>query len=400
MTNLYAALEIGTTRTVLAIGEAKNGERLRVVKHAEIPSTGVRKSQILDITQATTSIRSVLRQIETKTNRKDDTITVGNVFLVISGQHIKADPYQGTAQVSGDRVSADDIDAVVESSRLMAIPRDRELLDIVDQCYELDNLGSIASPKGMSGRILKLNTLQVHADANRIQNARTAADAVHLEINDPLCAATCAADAVLTGNDKRNGALVIDLGGGSTGYAVYTDGYLVTTRVIGVGGDHVTNDIAYAFQTTQAQAEDLKCRESNALVGSDRSAKHRVQLTGSSPLMEARAISRRALDTVVNLRLKELFSIIRNDLEDHDLLHRLNAGVIITGGGAAQRDIDALIHREFGLPVRIGHPTEIDGLEDVEHPESFAAIAGALLYAYRHDDEKASFTKFFKKIFQ
>ncbi len=404
MTHLYAALEIGTTRTVLAIGEAKKGERLKVVKLAQIPSTGVRKSQILDISQATTSIRSVLRKIEEKTSQKDDSITVGNVYLVVSGQHIKVDPYQGTAQVEGDRVSADDIDEVIRSSRIMALPRDREILNIVDQRYELDGLGGIASPKGMSGRVLKLDTLQIHADSNRIKNARTAADHEHLEIRDPLFAATCAADAVLTGNDKRNGALVIDLGGGSTGYAVYTDGYLATANVIGVGGDHVTNDIAYAFQTTQAQAEDLKCRESCAFVGGDRKGQAtnttRVHLTGSSPLMEARAISRRALDTVVNLRLKELCSIIRSDLDSYDLLHRLNAGIVLTGGGAAQRGIDVLLKREFGLPVRMGVPTEVDGLEEIEHPESYAAIAGALLYGYRNDDEQPSLMKFFKGLFQ
>ncbi len=301
-------------------------------------------------------------------------------------------------------MSADDIDEVIRFSRLMTIPRDRELLNIVDQSFELDGLGGIASPRGMSGRVLKLHTLQIHADSNRIKNARTAAERARLEIHDPLFATTCAADAVLTGNDKRNGALVIDLGGGSTGYAVYADGYLVTANVIGVGGDHVTNDIAYAFQTTQAQAEDLKCRESCAFVGGDRkgqgSNSMRVQLTGSSPLMEARAISRRALDTVVNLRLKELCTIIRADLVDNDLLHRLNAGIVLTGGGAAQRGIDVLLQREFGLPVRMGVPTEVDGLADVEHPESFAAIAGALLYASRNDDEEPSILKLFSKIFK
>ena len=399
MSNIYAALEIGTTRTVLAIGEAKSGERLRVTSHAEIPSTGVRKSQILDISQATTSIRSVLREIEKKQGANGDSLDLSNVFLVVNGQHVKADPYQGTAQVSDGRVTEADIEEVRNSSRLMALPRERELLDIVDQSYELDGLASISSPKGMSGRVLKLDTLQIHADANRINNARTAAGGVHLEIREPLFSMTCAADAVLSAHDKRNGALVIDLGGGSTGYAVYADGYLVSANVIGVGGDHVTNDIAYAFQTTQSQAEDLKRLESNAIVGGERGASPRVQLTGSSPLMEARAISRRALDTVVNLRLKELFTIIRNELEDQDLTHKLNAGVVITGGGAAQRGIDALIQREFGLPVRTGYPSEVDGFDQTTEAASFASIAGALLYAHRNYEEKSIFKKILKGLF-
>lgn len=400
MTNIHAALEIGTTRTVLAIGESRNGQRLRVTCHAEIASTGVRKSQILDIAQATASVRSVLRDIEKKQRAHGDTIDIGNVFLVISGDHVKADPYQGTAQVAGSKVGVEDLEEVRQSSRLMSLPRDRELLDIVDQCYGLDAIEGIASPRGMSGRVLKLNTLQVHADTNRINDARTAAGNARLEVRDPLFAATCAAEAVLSGNDKRSGTLVIDFGGGSTGYAVYSDGYLVAANVIGVGGDHITNDIAYAFQTTQGQAEDLKRREACAIVGGERGSSARVQFAGTSALMKARAVSRHALDTVVNLRCKEILSIIRNDLEDQDLLHLLNAGVVITGGGAALRGLDALIVRELGLPVRIGLPTEVDGLEEADAPESFASIAGALLYAHRNYERKPFFSSILKGLFK
>ena len=400
MTNIYAALELGTTRTVLAVGEARTGERLKVTRHAEIPSSGIRKSQILDIKQATLSIKSVLREIEKRQGDAGDSITIGNAFLVVSGQHVKADPYQGTTPVEGTKVSGDDIEEVVRSSRLMALPKDRELLDIVDQVYGLDSLGGIASPKGLSGRILKLNTLQIHADANRINDAKTAASDAHLEIRDPLFATTCAADAVLDDTERRDGVLVIDLGGGSTGYAVYADGYLAAANVIGVGGDHVSNDIAYAFQTTQAQAEALKKTEASAILGPDHGVSLRVQVPGSSPLIESRTISRRALDTVVNLRLKELVSIIRCGLEDRDLMHRLHAGIVLTGGGAAMRGVDALIQRELGLPVRIGKPVNVDGLSDAENPASFAAVAGALMFAHRNYERKPLISSIFKGLFK
>lgn len=394
MTNIYAALEIGTTRTVLAIGEAETGGRLKATCHAEIPSTGVRKSQILDIHQATESIRSVLRETEKNQRAAGSSITLGNAFLVVSGQHIKADPFQGVIQIAGNKVGDEDIAEVAQASRKMTLARDRELLDIVDQAYGLDALGGISAPKGMSGRILKLDTLQIHADQNRIDDARTAAGGAHLEIREPLFAATCAAEAVLNDHERRNGALVLDIGGGSTGYAAYSDGYLMHAGVIGVGGDHVTNDIAHAFQTTQAQAEELKIRNASAsLVGED--GEERVKIPGSSPLMESRTISRRALNTVVNARLRELFAIIRERLEDIDLLHRLRAGAIITGGGAAMRGIGALIERELGMPVRTGFPTNIDGFADENNPESFAAVAGALLYAHRNYEEKSIFHSIF-----
>lgn len=392
--NIYAALEIGTTRTVLAIGEASAGDRLKITCHAEIPSTGIRKSQILDINQATQSIRSVLRETEKKQLAVGNSITIGNAFLVVSGQHVKADPITGTATITGAKVSAEDMNEVSHNTRAMALPRDRELLDFVDRAYGVDDIGGISDPKGMSGSVLKLEAIQIHADANRINDARTAANEAHLEIREPLFAATCVGDAVLSDMEKRNGAIVLDIGGGSTGFAVYSDGYLAYTGVIGVGGDHVTNDIAHAFQTTQAQAEELKIRDASAIIGAN-SGEPRVKIPGSSPLMESRTISRRALDTVVNARLRELFVILREKLEEVDLLHRLHAGAFITGGGAAMRGIDALIQRELGMPVRTGMPINVDGLSDERHPEAFASVAGALLYAHRNYEEKSLFRTIF-----
>ena len=401
MNNIYAALEIGTTRTVLAIGEAETGGRLKVSCHAEIPSTGIRKSQILDITQATQSIRSVLQQIERKQDEAGAKITVGNAFLVVSGQHVKADSFSGLAQVENSRVGDEEINEVRRAAQAMTLPKDREPLDIVEQDYVLDNLGGITTPKGMSGRILRLNTLHIHADANRIQDARTAADAAHLEIREPLFATTCAAEAVLEDHEKKNGALVLDLGGGSTGYAVYSDGYLVSSGVIGVGGDHVTNDIAHAFQTTNAQAEGLKTLEASAILSSETGDSSRVKVElGENTLMDNRTISRRALDTVVNARLMELFTVIRETLEDQDVIHRLHSGVILTGGGARMKDIGRLAQQVLGMNVRIGRPVHVDGLEDADFPPGFATIAGALLYAHRNYEEKSIFDDIFGRIFK
>lgn len=401
MNNIYAALEIGTTRTVLAVGEAETGGRLKVTCHAEIPSTGIRKSQILDINQAAQSIRSVLQQIERKQDEAGSKITVGNAFLAVSGQHIKADPFSGIAQVENSRVGDEEINEVLRAVRAMTLPKDRELLDIIDQDYVLDNLGGISAPKGMAGRVLRLNALHVHADRNRILDARTAAEAAHLEIREPLFATTCAADAVLEDHEKKNGVLVLDLGGGSTGYAVYSDGYPVATGVIGVGGDHITNDIAHAFQTTNAQAEGLKTLEACAIVSREdgESARVKVEL-GENTLMDNRTISRRALNTVVNARLLELFTAIRETLEEQDLIHRLHAGVILTGGGARLRDIDRLAAQVLGTAVRIGRPIHVDGLDGEDFPPAYATIAGALLYAHRNYEEKSLFDGILGRFFK
>ena len=391
MSKIHAALEIGTSRTVLAVGETQAGGRMKILSHAEIPSSGVRKSQIIDISQATQSIRSVLREIEAKQDSTGGNVEIHNALLVVSGQHIHVANAEGNAVVAGGRVGDAEIMEAARRSREMPIPKGRELLDIVDQDYQIDSLVGITSPKGMSGRMLRLNTLQIHASSVRIQDARTAAEGARLEISEPVFAATCTADAVLEEHERRNGVLVLDLGGGSTGYAAYCDGYLAAAGVVGVGGDHVTNDIAYAFQTTNAQAERLKTDEASAVIGQYTTDNARVRLTGSSALMESRAISRRALDTVVNARLKELFTVIRETLEEADLIHRLHAGVVIAGGGAGMRDLESLAELELGLGVRRGRPLQVDGLEDVSDPWAFATISGALLYSQRASGTDKSF---------
>lgn len=399
MTNIYAAIEIGTTRTVLAVGESENGGRLKAI-HAEIPSSGVRKSQIIDIGNARESVRSVLREVEKRGSAGNWSVSIGNAFLVLSGQHVKADRYAGFVQVEGGRVGTDDIRAVNEATREMPLPKDRELLDIVNQDYVLDEMGGIVTPKGMAGRILKLNALHLHADRNRIQDARTACEDAHLEIREPLFATTCAAEAVLEEHERKNGVLVIDFGGGSTGYAVYLDGTLAAAEVIGVGGDHITNDIALAFQATHNQAEELKRTEASAVVGGEDDAAARATLKGTSSLMESRTVSRRALDTVVNVRLKELLGIIREKLDDLDLFNRLHAGVVLVGGGAAMKGLDALVQNSYGLSVRIGRPNTVDGFADVDAPASYAAIAGALLYAHRNYEEKPLLKNLFGELFK
>lgn len=376
MSNIYAALEIGTSRTVLAVGESENGGRLKVVCHAEIPSSGVRKSQILDMNQAVQSVKGVLHDI----SKKDKDLSIADALLVISGQHVIAETNQGVATIETGCVTAEDMREADENARERQPGKDRELLDIVEQDYTVDDRG-VLSPKGLAGHVLKLNTLHIHADAKQIQNARSAAETAKLEISEPVFAATCAAEAVLDDNDRKNGVLVLDLGGGSTGYAAYCDGYLVDTGVIGVGGDHVTNDIAHAFQLQNGQSEKIKLEEASAILTPEGEGNPRVTVPNS--FQGSQTISRRALETVVNARLRELCEVIADRIEERGLSQRLHAGIVLTGGGAAMRDLDELFRREFALPVRIGRPIHVDGFDTESRSEAFAAIAGALLYAHR-----------------
>ena len=383
-----AALEIGTSRTVLAVGEPLAPGRVKVLAAEEIPSRGVRKSQIVDIAQVGLSIASVLQRVEEKTG-----YTIHQANLAVSGPHIRSKLYTAQWQLNGPSVSDEDIAGVYNQSIDAGIdPAERIILDATELNYGLDDVEGIQQPKGMTGRILRLNTLFVHGSAQRIADARQAAEyRAKLAIPDAFFSSSRAASAVLSPEAKRDGALVIDLGGGSTGYTVWADGHLVHANVLGVGGDHVTNDVSLALGLTRAQAEEVK-KEAHAMIG-ESSGSPRIEVLSTTPGFDAVSISRRALDTVVNARLHETFAIIRTELDRENMLHSIHGGVVLTGGVSAQPGISRLAASVFGLPARIGTLVPgVEGLEDVEHPAAYATVAGILLAA-QPDPESDSFVK-------
>lgn len=381
-----AALEIGTTRTVIAIGEPLGDGRMRIAAYDSIPSSGVRKSQIVDVAQARYSVASVQKKLVTQFD-----YAVSQAYLVVSGPQIRTDQFSVQVQLPRATVTDEDIEEIGERMYDVALPQDRQALEIARLSYGLDDLDNVTSPKGMSGHLLKLRTLCIHGSAQRIADARNAADAAKLEVLDVCYAGTSAAAAVLTPQQKRDGALVIDLGGGSTNFTAWADGRLLYADVIGVGGDHVTEDIRYAFSISLAQAENLKNTSASAMIGPD-DASVRIPLPASTPGFNDASISLRALNTVVNARLSELFTIIRTKLDEVNLLHRLNAGVFLTGGGSSMKNILPLASNVFGRAVSIGQIVpEIEGLENEANPSALATIVGTLIQTVPAESENKSF---------
>ena len=389
-----AALEIGTTRTIIAIGEPLGDGRLRVAAYDSIPSSGVRKSQIVDVSQARFSVAAVQKKLVSQFD-----YAVAQAYLVVSGPQIRTDRFSVQVQVPRGTVGDDEIEEIGERMYDVTLPPGRQALEIARIGYGLDDIDNVTSPKGMNGHLLKLQTLCIHGSEQRVADARNAADAAKLEILDVCYAGTAAAAAVLTPQHKRDGALVIDLGGGSTNFTAWVDGRLLYADVIGVGGDHVTEDIRYAFSISLAQAERLKTESASAVIGPDDSGV-RIPLPASTPGFNDASISLSALNTVVNARLGELFTIIRAKLDEANLLHRLNAGVFLTGGGAAMKNIVPLASNVFGRAVTIGKIVpEVTGLEQERNPAALATIVGTLIQTLPTETPNRSFMDAFRSIF-
>ena len=381
-----AALEIGTTNTVIAIGEPLGGGRIKVAAMDSIASTGVRKSQIVDVSQARYSVESVLKRLADHAD-----YSIGQAYLAVSGPQIRTKQVVAQVPVNGGMVHDEDISEVNERSYDAGLPKDCHPIEISNICDKLDDIDSITSPKNMSGRFLSQRSLCIYGSSQRIQDAFTAARGAKLEIPDDQVAfaGSCAAAAVLTAQNKKDGALSIDLGGGSTSFTVWVNGKLVQAGVLGVGGDHVTNDIHEAFSVSRAQAEQLKML-SSAIISQD-DATHRITVPDPMPGFKPATISRRALNTVVNARLQELFTIIRAKVDEENRLHLLNAGVFLTGGGSALADTVELAASVFGCGVRVGSLLpEIEGLEEHPHPAACAVVAGLLLTAQQQSEPSAS----------
>ena len=389
-----AALEIGTTRTVIAIAEPLGEGRLRVSAYDGIPSSGVRKSQIVDVAQARYSVSSVQKKLVSQFD-----YAVAQAYLVISGPQIRTQESSVQIPLQRGVVGDEDIEEIGERMYDIALPAERQALEVARLSYGLDDIENIVSPKGMSGHILKLRTLCIHGSAQRIADAKSAADAAKLEILDVCYAGTSAAAAVLTPQQKRDGALVIDLGGGSTNFTAWVDGRLLFADVIGVGGDHVTEDIRDAFAVTVAQAEQLKLSSASAMIGPD-DASVRIPLPATTPGFNASSISLRALNTVVNARLSELFTIVRTKIDEANLLHRLNAGVFLTGGGSSMKNILPLASNVFGRAVRLGQIVpEVEGLEQEKNPAALATIVGTLIQTIPSESPRRSFLETIRHIF-
>jgi len=389
-----AAIEIGTTRTVIAIAEPLGPGRISIVAYGDIPSSGVRKSQITDISQAGMSVASVLKRLESENG-----YSIGRASLAVSGPQIRVKQLVTQWQVD-KTVTDNDLAEIYNRSCDTGLDDDRVLLDVSEMGYGLDGLDGIASPKGMSGKVLKLRTLVVHGSKARVDDARAAAATAKLEISDAYFAGRCAAEATLTPEDKAAGTLLIDLGGGSTSYVAFAEGRMVHAGVLGVGGDHVTNDVRLAFSLSHAQAETVK-KSASATFSTDRTG--RVEIPSSIMSAEGLSVSMRALDTVVNARMGELFSVVREELDAAGVLHRLTGGVVLTGGGARLMNVSTLARGVFGGAVRIGTLVpEIEGVEKDDYAAQYATIAGALLLEQRNSDEQSIFdpiTSIIKKFF-
>jgi cell division protein FtsA len=252
------------------------------------------------------------------------------------------------------------------------------VLHAIRQHFHVDGQDSIVNPVGMLGARVEVDVHVVHGNFNRLQNPIRAVKGLQLEVEAIVFNGLAASLALLSNEQKEMGALVIDLGGGTTNFAVYADGIIKHTGVLAVGGDHVSNDLAYGLKVPLGRAEQLKIEHGSALV--EDTCKGQTITLANELGLPVKTVNLGHLRRVMSLRLEEIFQLIEQDIARAGLLDYLRAGVFLCGGGARIPGILKLAERVFQLPASLGKASTINGIKSALDQPEFATAIGLVKY--------------------
>ena len=353
---------------------------MNVIGVGSCPTTGVRKGEVTELKYAVSSVRNAM-DAAGKSARCD----IRSAGLVFSGGSTKATPGTGRVPIPGRQPAVDTL-AIEEASdlaRSVVLPDDRTILHSVVCNYVLDDSRVVLNPEGLPAKSLSVNMLMIHTATQNLEAMHNVAEDARVEVTNCLFSALCAGVAALSTEQKRAGVLLVHLGGGTTTYLAYADEAVAAAGSFAVGGDHVTNDIVQAFHLSSVKtAEWLKVNQGSAVLDHTASTDRATIPANATLGATERSFSLRALHTVINARLDEVFKILRTTMDQLGILPKLGAGLVLTGGGAYQRGVIQLAGRNFETPCTIGTLPSLGVIKDAQ-PASYAAAYGALIVAAR-----------------
>jgi cell division protein FtsA len=395
--SIIVGLEIGTSKVCAVVGEMNDEGALNIVGLGQCRSRGVRKGEIVDPRPVDEDVRHAIVEAEQMAD-----VEIRSVYLGVTGGHIRGFNNRGMHPVvSADReISNEDVLDVVKNAKAINLPQDNTVLHAIRQHFFVDGHQGVKDPVGMLGARLEVDVHVVHGHLNRLQNSIRTVKGMQLEVDEVVFNGLAASLAVLSPSQKELGALVIDIGAGTTNYVVYSGGVIKHTGVIAVGGDHVTNDLAFGLKVPQGRAEQLKIENGHALMD-ETVAGQKMNITSELGL-PLNTINLGHLRRIMAMRLEEIFQLIEQDVEQAGLLEYLRAGVFLCGGGSRIPEIARLAEQVLQLPVTIGKTTCVSGLKSTLDQPEFATAIGLVKFGslkHRRQEPRPSFVKNFKSVF-
>ncbi|MFL6515358.1 MAG: cell division protein FtsA [Chthoniobacterales bacterium] len=395
--DLMVGLEIGTSKICVVVGEGRPDGTIKLLGVGQAPSRGVRKGEIVDFETAMKCVHEAVVDAEQKSD-----VMIRSVYVAVAGAHIQSFNNRGCVLLPDDRDEIDeqDIEDVKVNAREVSIPAQNAFLHSIIQHYHVDGQDGVLNPIGMLGQKLEADFHIIHGMRTRIQNTIRCVKELPLEVEDVVFGPLASAQVVLTKHQKDLGALVIDIGGGTTDYIVYVDGAVKQSGVLAVGGDHITNDISMGLRIPMARAEKLKLEEGSVTLGNC--------LPGETILLKddsgfaGKEVERETLNTIIHLRMREVFDLLKRTLDEESFINFIGSGIFITGGCSLLNGIDNMAQDIFEMPAHVAHAQTMSGLTSAFENPQFSTAIGLIKYAQAVQADRPrgrGFGKLFSRLF-
>ena len=371
---MIVGLDIGTSKVVAIVAEVGMDASVEIVGIGSHPSKGLKKGVVVNIESTVQSIQRAVQEAELMAGCQ-----IHSVYAGIAGNHIRSHNSHGIVGLRDKEVFQPDIERVIDAAQAVAIPADQKILHILPQEYTIDAQEGVREPLGMSGVRLEAKVHLVTCAVNAVQNIEKCIRRCDLQVEDVILEQLASGHAVLTEDEKELGVCLVDIGGGTTDIAIFTDGAIRHTAVIPIAGDQVTNDIAMALRTPTVNAEEIKLRYACAL----------ASLAGENETIKVpsvgdradRDLSRQALAEVVEPRYDELFTLVQAEIRRAGYEDLIAAGIVLTGGTAKMEGAIDLAEEIFHMPVSLGKPNNVTGLLDIVQNPIYSTAVGLLKHA-------------------
>ncbi len=372
--SIHVGIDIGTTKVCTIVAREEGDGRMRILGVGIEPSQGIRKGSVVDIAAATKAVGFSIDKAERTSGYE-----INSAKASLAGSHVSSINSRGVASIHNQVIDEDDVLRAMDAARAVAIPHNREVIEIIQRGFTVDGQDGIRMPIGMHGYRMEVEAHIITAAASTVENLRQVVGNSGVEVSGFVLNPLASGEVVLTETEREMGVVICDIGGGTTDMAIYIEGDVWHTMVLGVGGNHITSDIAHGLRLPFSRAEEVKINHGHALTKAVRPDEiFPVRTFGEEEPVE---VSRYDLANIIEARVEEIFALMLQEIKRSGYDGLLPAGLVLTGGSSQLTGIRELASDVMGLPCRVARPENLSGMVDRLHSPAFSTSVGLVKYA-------------------
>lgn len=378
---IVVGLDIGTTKICVIVAAVGPDQGVNIIGFGSSPSRGLRKGVVVNIESTVESIKTAVGTAETMAG-----VAINSVYIGIAGGHISSETAKGVIALKRQEVFRSDVQRAIETARAAAVlSSDRQVIHVLPREFIVDDQEGIREPVGISGSRLEVDVHIVTGAVTSAKNLVKCVNRAGLDVVDIVLQPLASSEAVLTEEEKELGIAMVDLGGGTSDLAIFSEGTISHSAVLPIGGQHVTTDLQIGLRTPLADAEDIKVHHGVALARMVEDMETvDVPSVGGRP---ARPVSKREIAEIIEPRVEEIFDLVLREIRRSGYEGKLAAGVVITGGTSMLKGIPDVAEAILDLPGRRGVlPAGVGGLRDMVNSPMYSTVVGLILHAHRDQE--------------